>query len=88
MLSIQEKKEISNIFVAQIFLELLAIIFDTFLFEHPVEIIKLRLAHYSEVVGSTDLIFGMQGAFMCLVETLEFQKTQRSEASFSFPAQY
>ena len=38
MLSIQEKKEISNIFVAQIFLELLAIIFDTFLFEHPVEL--------------------------------------------------
>ena len=36
MLSIQENKEISNIFVAQIFLELLAIIFDTFIFEHTV----------------------------------------------------
>ena len=37
MLSVQETKEISNISEAQIFLELLAIIFDTFLFEHTVE---------------------------------------------------
>ena len=36
MLSIQETIEISNIFVDQIFSELLAIIFDTFLFEHTV----------------------------------------------------
>ena len=36
MLSVQETKEILNISVAQIFLELLAIIFDTFLFEHTV----------------------------------------------------
>ena len=41
-------------------------------------IIEWRLAHYSEAVGSTDLIFGVQGALMCLVETLEFQNTQRS----------
>ena len=47
-----------------------------------------RLAHYSEIVGSIDLIFGMQGALMGLEETLEFQNTQRSEASFRFPAQY
>ena len=39
MLSIQEKKEISNIFVAQIFLELLAIIFDTFLIDHTVDVL-------------------------------------------------
>ena len=38
MLSIQETIEISNIFVDQIFLELLATIFDTFLFEHTVYI--------------------------------------------------
>ena len=37
MLSIQETKEVSNIFVAQIFLELLAIIFDTFIIEHTLE---------------------------------------------------
>ena len=37
---------------------------------------------YSEVVGSTDLIFGMQGALMCLVETLEFQNTQRPLLDF------
>ena len=53
---------------------------------NKLEIIKWRLVHYSEVVGSTDLIFGMQGALVCLVETLEFQNTQRSEASFSSPA--
>ena len=36
MLSIQEKKELSNIFVTQIFLESLSSIFDTFIFEHTV----------------------------------------------------
>ena len=36
MLSIQEAIEISNIFVDEIFLELLANIFDTFLYEHTV----------------------------------------------------
>ena len=46
-----------------------------------------RQAHYSEVGGSTDLIFGKQAAQMCSVKTLEFQNTQRSKASFSFPAQ-
>ena len=37
MVSIQETKEVSNIFVAEIFLELLANIFDTFIFDHTVE---------------------------------------------------
>ena len=46
-----------------------------------------RLAHYSEVVGSTDLLFGMKGSLMGLVEILEFQNTQRSEESFCFPDQ-
>ena len=46
-----------------------------------------RIANYSEVVGSTDLIFGMQGSLMGLVETLEFQNTQRSEDRFSFSDQ-
>ena len=36
MLSIQGTKEVSNIFVAEIFLELLANIFDTFIFYHTV----------------------------------------------------
>ena len=45
MLSIQEKKELWIFFVAQIFLELLAIIFDTFIFEHTVV-----------AVGVTDVI--------------------------------
>ena len=36
MLSIRETKEVSNIFVAKIFLELLAIIFDTFIIDHTV----------------------------------------------------
>ena len=36
MLSIHENKETSDIFVDQLFLELLAIIFDTFLFEHTI----------------------------------------------------
>ena len=54
---------------------------------NEIRIIKLRLAHYSEVVGSTDLLFGMQESIMSLVETLEFQNTQRSEDSFSFIAQ-
>ena len=36
MVSIQEAKKVSNIFVAQIFLKLLAIIFDTFLIDHTV----------------------------------------------------
>ena len=53
---------------------------------NKLRIIKLRLAHYLEVVGSTDLLFGMQGSLMGLVETLEFQNTPRSEDSFSFPA--
>ena len=39
---------------------------------NKLRIIKLRPAHYSEVVGSTDIIFGMQGALMCLVETLQY----------------
>ena len=46
MLSIQEKKEISNIFVAQIFLELLAIIFDTFLIDHTVPFRKAILMYF------------------------------------------
>ena len=33
-----------------------------------------RMANYSEVVGSTDLIFGMQGSLMGVVETMEFQR--------------
>ena len=37
MVSIQETKEVSNIFVAEIFLELLANIFDTFIFDHTVD---------------------------------------------------
>ena len=36
MVSIQKTKEVSNIFVAEIFLELLANIFDTFIFDHTV----------------------------------------------------
>ena len=36
MLSIRETKEVSIIFVAKIFLELLAIIFDTFIIDHTV----------------------------------------------------
>ena len=57
MLSIQEKKEISKIFVAQIFLELLAIIFDTFIFEHPVCIEKIKVK-FSQI-------------FMTLISTLK-----------------
>ena len=40
MLSIWETKEVSHIFVAKIFLELLAIIFDTFIIDHTV-VVKL-----------------------------------------------
>ena len=44
MVSIQETKEVSNIFVAKIFLELLAIIFDTFIIDHTVFVcLKLKL---------------------------------------------
>ena len=42
MLSIQETKKVLNIFVAQIFLELLAIIFDTFIIDHTVFIESLE----------------------------------------------
>ena len=41
MVSIQETKEVSNIFMAEIFLELLANIFDTFIFDHTVGSTKL-----------------------------------------------
>ena len=41
MVSIQEPKKVSNIFLAQIFLKLLAIIFDTFLIDHTVVMAKL-----------------------------------------------
>ena len=40
-----------------------------------------------KITGSTDLSFGMQGSLIGLVETLQFQNTQRSEDSFSFLAQ-
>ena len=36
MVSIQQAKKVTNILVAQIFLKLLAIIFDTFLIDHTV----------------------------------------------------
>ena len=36
MVSIQEAKKVLNIFEAQIFLKLLATIFDTFLIDHTV----------------------------------------------------
>ena len=41
MVSIQQAKKVTNILVAQIFLKLLAIIFDTFLIDHTVETFKL-----------------------------------------------
>ena len=43
--------------------------------------------HKTAPNGQNDPKFFMQGALMGLVETLEFQNTQRSEDSFSFPAQ-